>query len=163
MKLMQFMLVIAILFAVGCAKSEAPSTADAPAPVPAAAQSGTPADDTGTAAFSNMTISVRRDAETVSERAIVSEEEAKLVQEIVFDYMAKSAAWEGLEVSELEECITLSFDWTADAPRQSYYQYESDGRHVLQAGEAGMYSIMSDAAYEKLMQLAGLSAERQGS
>lgn len=159
MKKLLLILMAAILFAAGCSnRLEAPLTVDAPTPMPNADEAETSADETSPAVYSDITVSVRRNAVNGSERAITGEEETRMVQEIVFDYMVKSAAWEGVEVSELEDCITLSFDWTADTERQSYYQYDSEGRHVLQAGEAGMYTIMSDDAYEKLMQLAGLCA-----
>lgn len=154
MKKLLLILLAATLFTAGCAsRPEAPLTVDAPASAPDAGDTEIPAGET---ALSNITISVRRSAETVSERTVTSQEETQMVQDILFEYMVKSAAWEGVEVSELEDCITLSFDWTDSSERQSYYQYESEGRPVLQAGEAGMYTIMSDGAYEKLMQLAGL-------
>ena len=153
-------LAAALLIVAGCAsRPEAPLTVDAPTPAQAEGEKAETADETEPAIYSNITVSVRRNARTVSERAVTSEAETRMVQEIVFDYMVKSAAWEGVEASELEDCIVLSFDWTPDAERQYYYQYEAEGRPVLQAGEAGMYTVMSDGANAQLMRLAGLSAE----
>lgn len=151
-----FLLATALLIA-GCAKSQdSPVAMEAETPAPEAVGNGESADTAEPAAYSNVIISVRRDAETVSERDILSAEEIQAVQEIVFDYMVKSAAWEGAKASALEACIVLSFDSTGDSERQVFYQYDTEGCHVLQAGENGMYTIMSDGAYEKLLALAGL-------
>ncbi len=158
-------LIAAVLLAAGCAgPAEAPAAPDAKTAAPLATEPEmedvvSETDETEPVRYDAVMITVRRDAKILSERAVTSEEEIQLAQEIVFDYMLKSAAWEGVETSELENCIILSFDWTADSERQSYCQYDVDGKHVLQAGEAGMYTVMSDSAYEKLLRLAGLSAK----
>ncbi len=150
MRLKKWLLALLALFllAAGCAGKATP-------PAPAASGTADPADEP--LAYTNVTLTVRKDAETVLERAVESDEELLLVREIVFDSLVKSAAWEGLEVSELEAFILLSFDTGAGSARQSYYQYDSEGRHVLQMGEAGMYTVMSDEAYDKLLLLAGLA------
>lgn len=146
------LLLAILLTAGGCAGVKAPGTiaTEEPTEEPAAA-------DSVAAEYTNVTVTVRKNCENQAERAVTDPTEVQAVQDIVFDAMVKSAAWEGVEVSELEECIILSFDWTADSSRQVYYQYDVDGRHVLQMGEAGMYTVMSDDAYQKLLALISLS------
>ena len=150
-------LALGLLPAVGCGeRADTRIPMEAAAPIPEAAATA----DSGAAeqaAYSNVTIAVRRDGETASTRDVSSREEIRLVEEIVFDYMVKSAAWEGVEASTLENTIALTMDWTADGRSQTFYQYDMDGKHVLQAGEAGMFSIMSDGAYASLLLLAGLA------
>lgn len=160
MKKVIIVMLSVLLLVAGCAAgTDVPLTVDAPDP--ASEKKPELVDETEPASCSNISIAVRRNAETVSERSVTDEEEVQAVQEIIFDYMVKSAAWEGIEVSELEDCITLSFNWTPDSERQVYYQYDTEGRHVLQAGEAGMYTVMSSEAYNKLLQLAGLPADNR--
>ena len=158
MKKAFLLLLAALLLTAGCAGTPAPPlTADAEASLPAESE---PKQDEATAApvsYTDITITVRRDAETVSERAVTDEAEVRLVKDIVFDSLVKSAAWEGIEASELEDCIILSFALTGDAERQSWYQYDTEGKHALQMGEAGRYTIMGGDAFDKLMALAGLA------
>ncbi len=147
---------LGLLLAFGCGeKTDTLMAVKAATPIPEAAG----ATDHGAAgpAHANVTIAVRRDSQTVFTRDLSSQEDIRLVEEIVFDYMVKSAAWEGVEASTLENAIALFFDWTEDGERQTFYQYDMDGRHVLQAGEAGMFSIMGDRAYANLLRLAGLA------
>lgn len=153
-----FLFLACLLFA-GCA--ERPSTPAVPAETPVPAQDAAPSgsEESEPGAYRNIVLTLRRDGETLLERPVTDPAEVTAVQEIVFDFLVKSAAWEGVEASELESCIALSFDPPAEGERQVYYQYDTDGKHVLQAGEAGMYSIMSDGAYTKLLRLAGLSPQ----
>lgn len=152
-------LLLALLCA-GCAKGQdvpiAPEQAPPPSP-PGAAESAAATD--APAAYANITVDVRREGQDAPTRACTNPEDARLVSDIVFDYLVKSAAWEGVEASELENYIRLSFDEAGVSERQCFYQYDVEGRHVLQAGEAGRYCIMGDGAYAKLLLLAGLDAE----
>lgn len=122
-----------------------------------ASEAADAADDTEPALYSNVSVAVRRKHMTVSTRDIADEADILIVERIVFDHLVKSAAWEGDPASTLADCVILSFDTTAANERQTYYQFERDGRHVLQFGEKGMYTIMGDEAYFDLMRLAGIS------
>lgn len=142
----------------GCARGgDAPVTMDAEPLLFVHEDAKNGSETSEPARFSNVVITVRKDAQIVTRRAVTEPEEIEAVQEIVFDHMVKSAAWEGIEADKREDSILLSFDWTADSARQNYYQYDTQGKHVLQAGANGMYTVMSDGAYEKLMRLAGFA------
>ncbi len=159
MRIWMLILLVAALAATGCTETTVPPlTAEASTPNP---KEDAPPADAATAEpvrYANITIAVRRDAETVSERAVTGEEEMAMAEEIVLDCLVKSAAWEGVEASELEDCIILSFDAAPGEERQFFFQYTVEGRPVLQMGETGRYTIMGDDAYGKLMQLAGEGA-----
>ncbi len=136
-----------------------PLTQDAAAPVPS---EGEPKTDDGAidaaepARLSDITVSVRKNGETAPPRTWDTEKAAELAAHIVFDHMVRSAAWEGVEASELADCIILSFDSSNEQVRQTYYQYVVGGSPVLQYGERGMYTMMGDTAYANLLYLAGL-------
>lgn len=172
------MLCAALLCACGTANTAAPSATAMPAvtaetapeepgDTPAAAQGlseeakESREEDSGEpVSITNITLSVKKDGKTVYENKLESAEQNQMVQEIIFDYMIKSAAWEGTDASKLDDCTVLSFDWTSDSARQSFYQYDEDGVHYLQWGEKGSSTIMSPNAYDKLTLLAGNGAKK---
>lgn len=160
MRIRSIILILSALLFAGCANgADAIVAMDAVAPVFEAAGAEPATDGAAPAVYSNIVVAVRRNGETVSERAVTGEKNAEKAQWIIFDYMVKSAAWEGVETNTLRDCIVLSFDSTEDAKRRCYYQYDAEGNHVLQAGERGMYTVMSGGAYDALLQLAGLAPE----
>ncbi|MDD3921114.1 MAG: hypothetical protein PHO41_08105 [Eubacteriales bacterium] len=130
-----------------CTPAEAPNTAEEKA---SSVTENQPSSTFLT--YSNVTVTAYEAGEALSVTELSDVSDIQAVQDIVFDYMLKSAAWEGVEVSELEKYVEISFDWTANAVRQVYYQYDMDGTHVLQPAE-GMYTVMSDKAYQTLLGL----------
>ena len=158
MKKRMLFFALALLLAAGCtAKPDAPATVVADTSVPAAPEAD--GGEESPVRYTNVTVAVRRGGEPVSERDVTDAAEIAAVEAIVFDALVKSAAWEGVEASELEDCVILSFDWMPDSERQTYYQYRVDGRPVLQMGETGMYTMMGGDAYLQLRRLAGLEQE----
>lgn len=149
------LLALALLMCAGCAKKPEPVVIDADI----AAEPDAPASDAAAAEpaeLTNVTLTVRRGGAPVSERSVTEEDELRLAERIVLEHLVISAAWPGQPASELEDCICLSFSGDGGTARQDYYQYDTDGRHVLQAGETGYYTIMTDDGYAALLRLAGI-------
>jgi len=82
----------------------------------------------------------------------LSGDNAKLVEDIIMNYMVKSAAWPGVDIKTLEECYLVRVTYH-DGTRSSYYAYLHDGKAVLQCGADGLYSRIDDELYEKLVEL----------
>lgn len=159
------MLVLALLALAGCGPRETPGAGDVAPLTEDAAPSNAPVGQEAVVEpvpFTNVSVTVRRNGQWVSERAVTLEAEIDMAEQLVFSYLARSAAWPGSPASELADWVCLSYDWIPGEARQFYYQYDVDGRHVLQAGEEGMYSILADEEYAMLMELAGLPLETDG-
>lgn len=82
----------------------------------------------------------------------LSEDNSKIAEDIIMNYMIKSAAWPGIDINTLEECYLLHVTYS-DGTTAEYYAYLHDGRAVMQYGTEGQYSIISDGLYEKLAKL----------
>ncbi|MEG0755987.1 MAG: hypothetical protein RR450_06290, partial [Oscillospiraceae bacterium] len=78
-------------------------------------------------------------------------ENQALAQKIVMDGLVKSAAWEGVDVSTLEEYYLIRQSFPETGEVQDYYAYRlADGTAAIQFGAEGRYSILSDALFEGL-------------
>ena len=65
--------------------------------------------------------------------------------------LVKSAAWEGVDITTLEECYHIQQTLPETQEVHDYYAYRlKDGRVVLQSGAVGWYSTLSDNLYEAL-------------
>lgn len=140
--------------AVKLAPQSLKQTLDAPAPDGGAGEEkvdGQPSE--GPWKCGRADITVLENGLPATTRAITDPAELAMVDAISFDYLVKSMAMQSVEVSELESCVRLSFDWEDGTPGETYYAFDADGRHVLQSGETGPYSVMGDDAYNMLMQL----------
>ncbi len=104
-------------------------------------------------------IVLRRNCAAVSERVLDDEDEIETVRQIAAWYAASTETWEGVEVSELEDCIIISFRQNTASEPVCYYQYDVEQGHALQQGEAGRYAVMSDETYALVMRLTGLDAK----
>jgi|LSQX01.2.fsa_nt_gb beta-lactamase regulating signal transducer with metallopeptidase domain len=81
-------------------------------------------------------------------------ETQSLAQAIIMDSMVKSAAWEGSDISTLEESYRIRQNFPKVWESHDYYAYRlADGRSVLQSEELGMYTILSDYLYSQLVAL----------
>ncbi|TEB14112.1 Methicillin resistance mecR1 protein [Pelotomaculum sp. FP] len=88
----------------------------------------------------------------------LSGDKAKLAEDLIFDYMVKSAAWPGVDIKTLNECYLLRATYP-DGTATDYYAYLHDGKSVMQQGTDGYYSRIDDGLYEKLADLAqGITA-----
>ena len=104
--------------------------------------------------YTNAEIKVYENGKVAYTKQLQSADEIAALSAIVLDYMVKSAAWDAVEVSELESYIVLSFDWTAVAERQSYVGFLLNDQPMLQSENYGRYTAMSGEAYDKLTALA---------
>ena len=81
-----------------------------------------------------------------------SSEIQSLADEIIMNTMLKSAAWEGVDVTTLEECYLIRQTFPETQEVHDYYAYRlEDGTAVLQSGAVGWYSTLSDDLYELLI------------
>jgi len=86
---------------------------------------------------------------------------AKLAEDIIMDYLVKSAAWPGVDIKTLAECYRLRASYS-DSTSADYYAYRLDGNAVMQRGTDGHYSRIDDGLYEQLVQLAQSSPATVG-
>jgi hypothetical protein len=106
---------------------------------------------TGTKPFYTVITLAR--GEAVSSYGPLDYKEAALPEQIITDYLLKSAAWTGIDISTLDVCYQLqSVD--QDGVITDFYAFLVDGKAVLQAGKDGQYSRIDDSLYEKLVTLA---------
>ena len=74
------------------------------------------------------------------------------------DYMVKSAAWEGMDITTLEECYLIRRTLPDTGEVHDFYAYLlggdttalEAGTAVLQAGTDGRYSVISQDLYREL-------------
>lgn len=91
---------------------------------------------------------LQKNKETLFQYSAQSEQ---LAQAIVMDAMTKSTLWEGVNITTLEESYRIRQSFPETQEVHDYYAYRlKDGTAVLQSGEAGRYSILSDNLYESL-------------
>ncbi len=109
-------------------------------------------------------ISAEKTAETVSAKYSImrlgkngkvlseySSENQQIAEAIIMNALVKSAAWEGVDITTLEECYHIQQTLPETQEVHDYYAYRlKDGRVVLQSGAVGWYSTLSDNLYEAL-------------
>ncbi len=80
-----------------------------------------------------------------------SSETQSLARAIIMNAAVKSAAWEGVDITTLEECYRIRQTFPQTQEIHDFYAYRlKDGTAVLQSGEVGQYSILSDDLYKTL-------------
>lgn len=80
-----------------------------------------------------------------------SSETQSLADAIIMNVLVKSAAWEGVDITTLEECYRIRQTFPETGEVHDYYAYRlKDGTAVLQSGAVGWYSTLSDDLYESL-------------
>jgi hypothetical protein len=85
--------------------------------------------------------------------SLTTDAEKNLVQAAVFNYMIKSAAWEGVDIESIGMYIHI-YEQRSNGEAAEYYVFEKDGQPCMQAGRDGMYSTISDEVYQTLYELA---------
>ena len=81
----------------------------------------------------------------------LSGDNAQLAEDIIMNYMIKSAAWPGMDISTLGECYLLRATYS-DGTTSDYYMFLHDGRAVMQWGTDGHYSFIENGLYKKLLE-----------
>ncbi|HBR01572.1 MAG TPA: hypothetical protein DD738_03080 [Ruminiclostridium sp.] len=80
------------------------------------------------------------------------EKNQELAQAILMNVLAKSAAWEGMDISTLDESYLIRQTFPETGEVHDYYAYRlDDGTAALQAGTDGRYSILSEELYAQLV------------
>lgn len=75
----------------------------------------------------------------------------QLAQDILMNVLVKSAAWEGVDISTLDEYFLIRETLPKTHEVHDYYAYRlPDGTEVLQVGTNGRYSVLSEELYESL-------------
>ena len=106
---------------------------------------GTPAE---TIAAEYLMMKLGKNGEVISEHSLQNE----LAEAIIMDYMLKSAAWEGMDISTLDESYLIRQTFSETGEIHDYYAYRlEDGKAALQAGTDGRYSILSEEFYVQLV------------
>lgn len=82
----------------------------------------------------------------------LSGDSAQLAEDVIMNYMIKSAAWPGVDINTLEECYLLRSTYS-DGTIANYYAYLLDGKAVMQNGADGYYSRIDDGLYQRLVKL----------
>ncbi|MDF2839193.1 MAG: hypothetical protein K0S60_896, partial [Evtepia sp.] len=91
--------------------------------------------------------------EVTSAGSELSDNDAKLAEDIIFDYLVKSAAWPGVDLKTLKECYLLRAT-DQNGTIIDYYAYLLDGKPVMQVGPDGYYSRIDEGLYKRLVDLA---------
>jgi beta-lactamase regulating signal transducer with metallopeptidase domain len=81
----------------------------------------------------------------------LSGDNAQLAEDIIMNYMIKSAAWPGMDISTLGECYLLRATYS-DGTTSDYYMFLHDGRAVMQWGIDGHYSFIENELYKKILE-----------
>ena len=81
----------------------------------------------------------------------LSGDNAQLAEDIIMNYMIKSAAWPGMDISTLGECYLLRATYS-DGTTSDYYMFLHDGRAVMQWGTDGHYSFIENELYKKILE-----------
>ena len=81
----------------------------------------------------------------------LSGDNAQLAEDIIMNYMIKSAAWPGMDISTLGECYLLRATYS-DGTTSDYYMFLHDGRAVMQWGIDGHYSFIENELYKKFLE-----------
>lgn len=74
-------------------------------------------------------------------------EDLKFLDNVIFDFMIKSAAWPGINIDELDTYMLLRREGA------DYYIYKLNGKTCIQMNKDGFYSILDSKLYEKLQNL----------
>jgi len=84
----------------------------------------------------------------------LSTDNTVLVDAVIMDYMIKSAAWEGKDISKLDAYYRIRQSYVQLGEVHDYYAYLlPDGTPVLQYETQGRYSALSKTLYSKLVEL----------
>ncbi len=76
----------------------------------------------------------------------------QLAQAVLMDVLVKSAAWEGVDISALEESYLIRQTFPDTREVHDYYAYLSeDGTAALQSGTSGWRSVLSRDLYDLLV------------
>ena len=94
-----------------------------------------------------------KESKTLRTIELLAGDDAQLAEDVVMNYMVKSAAWPGVSINTLDECYLVRAIYS-DGTIADYYAYLLDGKAVMQNGKDGFYSRIDDGLYEKLVNLA---------
>ncbi len=73
-----------------------------------------------------------------------TDEDFKFIDDVIFDYMIKSAAWPGVDIDSLESYILMR------RKGEDYFIFEKDGKTCIQLKKDGYYSILSSELYKAI-------------
>lgn len=94
-----------------------------------------------------------RGGRVVSALSPLEGDNKKLAEEVIYNYMLRSAAWPGVDITTLSECYLIRRTHT-DGTSTDYYAFMQDGYPSVQIGTDGHYSRIDPALFTALSQLA---------
>ncbi len=84
----------------------------------------------------------------------LSKEEVELAEAVILNGLLKSAAWQGQDITQIDECYAIHKVFTDIDMKNSYYAYLiEDDVSVLQNGSNGYYSVLDRKLYDKLTEV----------
>ena len=108
--------------------------------------------DIGITEFPVVQYSIVMLGQNGTEVAKIPVENRNLAEAIWMDYLIKSSAWEGKDITKLEECYRIRQTYPQVGETHDYYTYLlEDGTPVLQSGLDGRYSTIAPSLYEQLV------------
>ncbi len=136
-----------------CTFSGAPREAPAPSPsLPLASPLEDEAQPQGDEAAGTDSVGLLKfgpGGEVLAVRSLLSAPETARIEDVVFNYLVKSAAWPGPELESLEEYYLIRYTY-ANGETSDYYAYCMEGRAYMQGGENGWCSVINGELYETL-------------
>lgn len=101
----------------------------------------------------SVSIVMFRNGESRDGYSVADDAQRQTVQNAIFHYLIKSAAWPGVDVGTLDKYIYIGEQY-ANGDIAEYYVFDKDGQHCMQNSRNGMYSTISDEVYQPLYELA---------
>ncbi len=154
---LRILMIIMLLLAGACGSVRVelrPTDTGKPTAVaPAAALPDTPVQTGEEVLVEVFDIGLCRNGEYRETYSLTTDAEKCLVQEAVFNYMVKSAAWEGVNIESMDMFIHIH-EQRSNGETAEYFVFEKDGQYCMQVGRDGMYSTISDELYRPLYELA---------
>lgn len=108
--------------------------------------------DLGISKFPVVQYSIVKLGQDGTEVAEIPVENRDLAEAICMDYLIKSSAWEGKDITTLKESYRIRQVYPQVGETYDYYAYLlDDGTPVLQSGLDGRYSTIAPSLYEQLV------------
>ena len=94
-----------------------------------------------------------KNGEILASRSPLTDDEKQLAENVVFNYMIKSAAWDGVDLASLDECYLLQAVYPGETAATDYYAFVLDGYACLQSEKDGRYSRIDDSLFDALAEI----------
>lgn len=90
---------------------------------------------------------INQKREVVANYNKTTQKDLDFMDQVIFDFLVKSAAWQGLNVDKLDSYILLHRQGS------DYYIYKMNGKICIQTRKNGYYSILNGQFYDSILEL----------